>query len=80
MLLFMHGTWSGGKWTINLSASIDSLQVSQPIPKACFRVSTGSVEFDKILGGGFESMSISEVFGEFRTGKESGFQALNVNR
>jgi len=27
------------------------------------------------LGGGFESMSISEVFGEFRTGKESGFQA-----
>ncbi|VDN55158.1 unnamed protein product [Dracunculus medinensis] len=37
--------------------------------KLCFRVSTGSRELDKLLGGGIESQSITEVFGEFRTGK-----------
>eukprot|EP00917_Polyrhabdina_sp_WS-2016_P026327 GHVP01056576.1.p1 GENE.GHVP01056576.1~~GHVP01056576.1.p1 ORF type:complete len:345 (+),score=72.42 GHVP01056576.1:579-1613(+) len=35
----------------------------------CFKVSTGSTAFDQLLGGGIESMSITEVFGEFRTGK-----------
>uniref|UniRef100_UPI00358F2FEF meiotic recombination protein DMC1/LIM15 homolog n=1 Tax=Myxine glutinosa TaxID=7769 RepID=UPI00358F2FEF len=34
-----------------------------------FHVSTGSLEFDKLLGGGIESMAITEAFGEFRTGK-----------
>ena len=34
-----------------------------------FRVSSGSLELDKLLGGGIESMAITEVFGEFRTGK-----------
>lgn len=33
------------------------------------RMTTGSTELDKLLGGGIESMSITEVFGEFRTGK-----------
>ncbi|EYC36693.1 hypothetical protein Y032_0866g2763 [Ancylostoma ceylanicum] len=37
--------------------------------KLCFKISTGSSEFDKLLGGGIESQSITEVFGEFRTGK-----------
>ena len=37
--------------------------------KHCFKISTGSSEFDKLLGGGVESMSITEAFGEFRTGK-----------
>ncbi|XP_062502842.1 meiotic recombination protein DMC1/LIM15 homolog [Corticium candelabrum] len=37
--------------------------------RQCFRVSTGSEELDKLLGGGIESMAITEVFGEFRTGK-----------
>uniref|UniRef100_A0A158PH42 RECA_3 domain-containing protein n=1 Tax=Angiostrongylus costaricensis TaxID=334426 RepID=A0A158PH42_ANGCS len=37
--------------------------------KQCFKISTGSLEFDKLLGGGIESQSITEVFGEFRTGK-----------
>ncbi|PVU90330.1 hypothetical protein BB561_004919 [Smittium simulii] len=32
-------------------------------------VSTGSKEFDKLLGGGIQTMSITEAFGEFRTGK-----------
>ncbi|XP_066952026.1 meiotic recombination protein DMC1/LIM15 homolog isoform X1 [Macrobrachium rosenbergii] len=34
-----------------------------------FKVSTGSAELDTLLGGGIESMAITEVFGEFRTGK-----------
>ncbi|KAJ3121526.1 Meiotic recombination protein dmc1 [Physocladia obscura] len=34
-----------------------------------FKLTTGSKEFDKILNGGIESASITEAFGEFRTGK-----------
>ncbi|MFH4980743.1 hypothetical protein AB6A40_007452 [Gnathostoma spinigerum] len=37
--------------------------------KLVFRISTGSQELDKLLGGGIESQAITEVFGEFRTGK-----------
>eukprot|EP00727_Mastigamoeba_balamuthi_P011266 m51a1_g6762 Meiotic recombination protein DMC1 putative (340) ;mRNA; r:95797-97108 len=33
------------------------------------RLSTGSTQLDQLLGGGVESMSITELFGEFRTGK-----------
>lgn len=33
------------------------------------QLSTGSRELDKLLGGGIETGSITEVFGEFRTGK-----------
>eukprot|EP01062_Namystynia_karyoxenos_P006604 TRINITY_DN12319_c1_g1_i1.p3 TRINITY_DN12319_c1_g1~~TRINITY_DN12319_c1_g1_i1.p3 ORF type:complete len:319 (+),score=145.74 TRINITY_DN12319_c1_g1_i1:107-1063(+) len=32
-------------------------------------VSTGSKSLDQLLGGGFETGSITEMFGEFRTGK-----------
>ena len=32
-------------------------------------LTTGSKELDKLLGGGIETGSISEMFGEFRTGK-----------
>lgn len=37
--------------------------------KNVLRISTGSTELDRILGGGIQTMSITEVFGEFRTGK-----------
>ncbi|CAE1251542.1 DMC1 [Acanthosepion pharaonis] len=37
--------------------------------KQIFHISTGSQELDKLLGGGMESMAITEAFGEFRTGK-----------
>lgn len=37
--------------------------------QAVFRISTGSDDLDRLLGGGVQSMSITEVFGEFRTGK-----------
>uniref|UniRef100_A0A182QW53 DNA repair protein RAD51 homolog n=1 Tax=Anopheles farauti TaxID=69004 RepID=A0A182QW53_9DIPT len=33
------------------------------------QLTTGSKELDKLLGGGIETGSITEVFGEFRTGK-----------
>jgi len=33
------------------------------------QITTGSKEFDKLLDGGIETGSITEVFGEFRTGK-----------
>ena len=33
------------------------------------RLTTGSKRLDEMLGGGVESMAITEVFGEFRTGK-----------
>ncbi|CAI5720117.1 unnamed protein product [Hyaloperonospora brassicae] len=32
-------------------------------------ITTGSEQFDRILGGGLETMSVTEVHGEFRTGK-----------
>ena len=32
-------------------------------------ITTGSTELDQLLAGGFETGSITEIFGEFRTGK-----------
>ena len=37
--------------------------------KNVLKITTGSSLFDEVLGGGIESMSITEAFGEFRTGK-----------
>ncbi|KAL7720124.1 DNA repair protein RAD51-like protein [Entamoeba marina] len=37
--------------------------------KDVIKISTGSRELDKLLHGGFETGSITELFGEFRTGK-----------
>lgn len=33
------------------------------------QLTTGSKELDRLLGGGIETGSITELFGEFRTGK-----------
>ena len=33
------------------------------------KITTGSSDLDKLIGGGIQTMSITEVFGEFRTGK-----------
>ncbi|KAL3494295.1 Rad51-domain-containing protein [Aspergillus germanicus] len=46
--------------------------------KRVVRISTGSKQFDSILGGGFQSMSISEVFGEFRCGKTQLSHTMSV--
>ena len=37
-------------------------------PNSNFKITTGSKELDKLLNGGFETGSITELFGEFRTG------------
>jgi meiotic recombination protein DMC1 len=37
--------------------------------KSVIHLTTGSTALDKILGGGIETASITELFGEFRTGK-----------
>ncbi|XP_074603989.1 DNA repair protein RAD51 homolog 1-like [Brevipalpus obovatus] len=43
------------------------------------QISTGSQQLDQLLGGGFETGSITEIFGEFRTGKSQICHALAVN-
>ena len=37
--------------------------------KEMITISTGSRELDNLLGGGIETGSLTEIFGEFRTGK-----------
>lgn len=37
--------------------------------QSVINLTTGSTELDKLLGGGFETGSLTEIFGEFRTGK-----------
>ena len=37
--------------------------------KRITRITSGSKQLDSLLGGGFEANSITELFGEFRTGK-----------
>lgn len=34
-----------------------------------FKITTGASDFDSLIGGGIQTMSITEAFGEFRTGK-----------
>ncbi|NVM55500.1 MAG: DNA repair and recombination protein RadA [Candidatus Helarchaeota archaeon] len=43
------------------------------------KVSTGSENLDALLGGGVEAQAITEVFGEFRTGKTQIAHQLAVN-
>jgi len=42
-------------------------------------ITTGSTELDKLLGGGIETGSITEIFGEFRSGKSQLCHTLAVN-
>ncbi|KAJ7050436.1 Rad51-domain-containing protein [Mycena amicta] len=46
--------------------------------KRVFTVSTGSKAVDTIMGGGITSQSISEVYGEFRTGKTQLAHTMSV--
>ncbi len=43
------------------------------------KISTGSVEFNKLMGGGFETGAITECFGEFGSGKTQMSHILAVN-
>ncbi|KAF7330049.1 RecA family ATPase [Mycena kentingensis (nom. inval.)] len=46
--------------------------------KRVFTISTGSKAVDQIMGGGVWSQSISEVYGEFRTGKTQLAHTMSV--
>mmetsp|Transcript_108986 Transcript_108986/g.313927 ORF Transcript_108986/g.313927 Transcript_108986/m.313927 type:complete len:350 (-) Transcript_108986:406-1455(-) len=43
-----------------------------------FKLSTGATKLDQMLGGGVESCSITELFGEFRCGKTQLAHSLSV--
>jgi len=47
--------------------------------KKVTRLTTGSPEFDKLLGGGLETQAITEFFGEFGSGKTQIVHQLAVN-
>ncbi|MDD5331362.1 MAG: DNA repair and recombination protein RadA [Candidatus Nanoarchaeia archaeon] len=47
--------------------------------EAVIKISTGSKEFDKILGGGVETGAITEVYGAYGSGKTSLAHQLSVN-
>lgn len=42
------------------------------------QITTGSTELDKLLGGGIETGSITEMFGEFRSGKSQVCHTLAI--
>ena len=42
------------------------------------QITTGSVELDKLLNGGIETGGITEMFGEFRSGKSQLCHSLAV--
>lgn len=42
------------------------------------QITTGSQELDKLLGGGIETGAITEMFGEFRSGKSQICHSLAV--
>ncbi len=48
--------------------------------KHVIHLTTGSAALDGILGGGIETSSITELFGEFRTGKTQLAHTLCVTR
>ena len=43
------------------------------------KITTGSEAFDTLMGGGFETMAITECFGEFGSGKTQMAHILSVN-
>lgn len=46
--------------------------------KKMVKMTTGSSDFDKLIGGGIESCAITEAFGEFRCGKTQICHTLSV--
>mmetsp|Transcript_32798 Transcript_32798/g.57104 ORF Transcript_32798/g.57104 Transcript_32798/m.57104 type:complete len:329 (-) Transcript_32798:925-1911(-) len=53
---------------VESAAFITGMELQQKRTQV-YRLSTGSSALDTLLGGGVESMSITEAFGEFRSGK-----------
>ncbi|MBI1972492.1 DNA repair and recombination protein RadA [Candidatus Woesearchaeota archaeon] len=59
---------------MGFESGVDLLKRRQEV----IRLTTGSKAFDKMIGGGFETTSISEVFGEFGTSKSQLAHVLAV--
>ncbi len=53
----------------DLNLTFETATVVLDRRKTTPRVGTGSVAFDELLHGGYEARSITELFGEYRTGK-----------
>eukprot|EP00892_Ulva_mutabilis_P010736 jgi/Ulvmu1/8034/UM004_0271.1 len=47
----------------------NALSLTHKREKSIVKISTGAKEVDAILGGGYETQSITEMYGEFRCGK-----------
>ncbi|MCJ1339526.1 Meiotic recombination protein dmc1 [Bachmanniomyces sp. S44760] len=60
-----------------VSGFITAMELGQH-RKRVVRISTGSKQLDLILGGWLQSMSISEVYGEFRCGKTQLSHTMSV--
>jgi len=52
-----------------VNMGFQSAAEAHKIREDIINITTGSKELDKLLGGGIETGSITELFGEFRTGK-----------
>jgi DNA repair protein RadA len=65
-----------------LEMGYDTADVILERRKLVSRISTGSKELDALIGGGVETMAITEAFGKFSSGKSQvGFQvAVNVQK
>lgn len=59
---------------MGFTTASETLKIRQDI----IFLSTGSKDLDELLGGGFETGSITELFGEFRTGKSALCHTLAV--
>ncbi|RKF56428.1 Meiotic recombination protein dmc1 [Golovinomyces cichoracearum] len=59
---------AGKKLLPSACAFITAAELKE-IRKKCIRISTGSKQLDAALNGGFQTMSVCEVYGEFRCGK-----------
>ncbi|MFX1388537.1 MAG: DNA repair and recombination protein RadA [Promethearchaeota archaeon] len=62
-----------------LNIGFKSAEVVWEFRKNIARITTGSQELDDLLGGGVETGSVIEFFGEFRTGKTQIMHQLCVN-
>ncbi|MBI2668688.1 DNA repair and recombination protein RadA [Candidatus Woesearchaeota archaeon] len=60
---------------LGFETGMDVLKKRESISK----ISTGSENFDRMMGGGFETSAITECFGEFGSGKTQIGHALCVN-
>lgn len=52
-----------------VSGWTNALSLSHKRQKSVVKITTGAKEVDAILGGGFETACITEMYGEYRTGK-----------